>query len=62
MLLIILVPDDELFELQDTASIIQDITDPTAYSIQEVKIKAEKDREIEESEKKKSVSYYLFNQ
>jgi hypothetical protein len=38
---------------QDT--LVQDIVDPSFYSIQEVKIKSERDRELEEAEKKKMV-------
>ena len=56
---LITVVEDDLFEKADKLEQVQDISDPAAYSIQEVKIKSERDREVEEAEKKKMVFYIL---
>lgn len=48
-----LITEDALFETVENKEEVQDITDPASYSIQEVKIKSERDREKEEAEKKK---------
>ncbi len=47
--------DDEFFESASRIEITPDITESGAYSLQEVKIKSENDREIEDAEKKKQV-------
>lgn len=48
--------DDDFFESASRIETTQDITESGAYSLQEVKIKSETDRETEEAEKKKQVS------
>lgn len=50
-----------MFETAGNQDVVQDITDSTSYSIQEVKIKSERDRELEDAEKRKTVClHFLF--
>ena len=58
--LIHVVVEDELFESTEGKDVTADILDPASYSIQEVKIKSEHDREIEEAEKKKQVNVFFL--
>lgn len=51
--------EDELFEASTKIDNVADILESNAYSIQEVKIKSEHDREVEEAEKKKQVYMFL---
>jgi hypothetical protein len=55
MFAVLIVVEDEFFETASKTEETLDITDSAAYSIQEVKLKSENDREIEEAEKKKQV-------
>ncbi|RKO93288.1 hypothetical protein BDK51DRAFT_14775, partial [Blyttiomyces helicus] len=45
----------DLIDLRDNET-VEDVTDATAYSLQEAKLKSEKDREIEEAEVKKQLT------
>jgi hypothetical protein len=51
------VNEDELFEVDAKSQAVTDIVDANSYSIQEIKIKSEHDREVEEAEKKKQASF-----
>ena len=53
----ILVTEDELFEASAKVEDVADIVESNSYTIQEVKIKSEHDREVEEAEKKKQVKF-----
>ena len=55
-----IVTEDELFEASSKIDSPSDITDPNSYTIQEVKLKSEHDKEVEDAEKKKQVIFPVF--